>query len=142
MNKTSDLILREHSWKSLGFTDFWKNKSFGFLKAHDLVVVFQPEHRMFEMRNTVAIPVQEHRQIAVNVCLGEIVRQFVEIQYRLRDFQSVVIDRTIRILCQAEFLSKKRNTLPEFGYSSNRLVQVCIGHGVLWCRGLMTGVLR
>ena len=142
MNKTSDLILREHSWKPLGFTDFWKNKSFGFLKAHDLVVVFQPEHRMFEMRNTVAIPVQEHRQIAVNVSLGEIVRQFVEIQYRLRDFQSVVIDRTIRVLCKAEFLCKQRNTLPEFGYSSNRLVQVCIGHGVLWCRGLMTGVLR
>ena len=44
-----------------------------------------------------------------------------------------------RILCQAEFLRKQRNTLPVFGYSSNRLVQVCIGHGVLWCRGLMTG---
>ncbi len=39
-------------------------------------------------------------------------------------------------------MMEQRYTLPEFGYSSNRLVQVCIGHGVLWCRGLMTGVFE
>ena len=142
MNKTSNLFLGEHSWKSLGFTDFWKNKSLRFFKPHDLVVVFQPEHSMFEMRNTVSIPVQEHRQIAVNVSLGKIVRKFLEIQYRLRNLQAIRVDRTIRILCKAEFLSKKRNTLPEFGNSFNRPVQVCIGHGVLWCRELMTEGLR
>jgi hypothetical protein len=38
-------------------------------------------------------------------------------------------------------LGEQRYTVPEFGNSFNRLVQICIGHGVLWCRGLMTGWL-
>ena len=46
------------------------------------------------------------------------------------------------ILSQAEFLRKKRNAFLEFRNGFNRLVQVCVGHGVSWCRGLMTGRLK
>ena len=42
---------------------------------------------------------------------------------------------------QTHLLSKKRNAVPEFDEVS-RLVQCCIGHGNLWWRGLMTGVVR
>ena len=63
---------------------------------------------MLEKGNTVAIPVQEHRQIVVDVFLIEIVRQLVKIQHSLRNLQSVVIDSTVRVLSQAEFLSEKR----------------------------------
>ena len=48
----------------------------------------------------------------------------------------------VSILSQAEFLSKQRYTVSEFGNNLNRLVQVCIGHGVLWCRGIMMEGLR
>ncbi len=132
------------------------------LTHNGIVVLFQPEYGMLEKRNTVAIPVQEHGQVVVNVSLSEIVRQLVKIQHSLRNLQSVIIDSTVRVLSQAEFLSKQPNrrqtechpsslgdgrgakevnevnTLPEFGYSSNRLVQCVVGHVVLWCRGLMT----
>jgi hypothetical protein len=76
-----------------------------------------------------------------------------------------MIDTSVSILSQTEFLCKQRtdakpraneltrfaevrrrktllNAFLEFRNGFNRLVQVCIGHGVLWCRGLMTGVLR
>jgi hypothetical protein len=65
--------------------------------------------------------------------------EIVVIQYSLRNLQTIIIDRTIRVLCQAEFLCKQRYTVPEFGNSFNRLVQIGIGHGVLWCRGIMSG---
>jgi hypothetical protein len=39
-------------------------------------------------------------------------------------------------------LGKERNSVSEFWYGLNSLVQVGIGHGLLWCRGLMTGLLR
>ena len=83
---------------------------------------------MFKVRRTVAFLIQQHRKIDFNVCLGEVIRQFVVIQYSLRDLQAVIVDRTIRVLSQAEFFSKKRNAVPEFGYTCNRPVQVCIGH--------------
>ena len=51
------------------------------------------------------------------------------------------IDTAVCILCQTQFLSTKRNAVPEFDEVS-RLVQCCIGHGYLWWRGLMTGLLR
>ena len=97
---------------------------------------------MLIIRDTVAIPAQEHRQVIVNVFLGEIVRKLLEIQYRLSNYQTVMIDTSVSILSQTEFLCKQRNAFLEFRNGFNRLVQVCIGHGVLWCRGLMTGLLR
>ena len=83
---------------------------------------------MFEERITVAISIQEHRQIPFNVCLCKAVRNLFEIQYRLRNLQAIGVDSTIRVLSQAEFFSEKRNAVPEFGYTRNRPVQVCIGH--------------
>ncbi len=120
---------------------------------------------MLIIRDAVAIPAQEHRQVVVDICLCEIVRKLLEIQYRLSNFQTVMIDTSVSILSQTEFLCKQRtdakpraneltrfaevrrrktllNAFLEFRNGFNRLVQVCIGHGVLWCRGLMTGVLR
>lgn len=128
MNKSSNLLLREHPWKPFWFSNFWKDKSSGFLNVHDFVVLLQPEHGMFKMRNTVAIPFQEHRQIVINVSLGKIVRELVEIQHSLRNLQSVVIDSTIRVLSQAEFFGKKRNAITVFRYGFNRLVQICFVH--------------
>ena len=138
MDKSSDLILREYSWKPLWLAYFWKDKPLWFLKAHNLVVGLQPEHGVLKVRHTVALLIHQHRKINLNVCLGEVVRQFVVIQNRLRNLQTVIIDRTIRVLCQAEFFCFHRYTVPEFGNSFNRLVQIGIGHGVVWCRGLMT----
>ena len=87
MEKKCNLLLRKHTRESFRFTHFGKDKSFGFLKSHDIVVLLQPEYGMLEKGNTVAIPVQEHRQIVVDVFLSalgfaaslveEIVRQLV-----------------------------------------------------------------
>ena len=117
---------------------------------------------MFEIGNTVAIPVQEHRQVALNICLREIVRELVKIQYGLGNLQAVVIDSTIRVLSQAEFLCKKRtdakpraiqtrlvmaevprrktklNSFFEFRNGLNGLVQISFVH-IFWCRVLMSG---
>ena len=93
---------------------------------------------MLKERQAVAIPVQEHGQIVIDICLCKIVRELLKIQYRLRNLQAVGVDRTVRILCETQFFSKQRYAFLKFGNSFNRLVQVCIGHGVLWCRGIMT----
>lgn len=63
---------------------------------------------MFKERQTVAIPVQEHSQIVIDICLCKIVRMLLKIQYRLRNLQAIGVDSTVRVLSQAEFLSKKR----------------------------------
>lgn len=97
---------------------------------------------MLIMRDTVAISLQEHRQVSIDISLSEIVRQFLKIQHSLRDFQAVVIDGTVRILSQAELLSKERNAIPECRHNLNRLVQDVVGHGVLWCRGIMNGFVK
>ena len=60
----------------------------------------------------------------------------------LGDFQAVIVDSTVRVLSQAEFLSEKRNAITVSWYGFDRHVQVGIGHGVLWCGGLMTGWLK
>lgn len=93
---------------------------------------------------------------------SKFVRKLLEIQHCLSNFQAVIIDTTVSILSQTEFLRKKRtdakpsaiqarlvmaevrrrktelNAFLEFRNGFNRLVQVGIGHGVSWCRGLMT----
>ena len=63
---------------------------------------------MLEKGNTVAIPVQKHSQIVIDVCLCKIVRKFLEIQYRLRNLQTVVVDTAVGILGQTKFLCEKR----------------------------------
>ena len=86
---------------------------------------------MLEIRRAVPVPLQQHRQIVIDILLSEFVRQFLQIQYRLGDFKAVRVDGTVRILSQAEFLSKQRYAFPESGNSFNRLVQDVFGHGVL-----------
>ena len=49
-------------------------------------------------------------------------------QHCLSNLQAIVIDTAVCILCQTQFLSKKRNAVPEFRYSRDRLVQCSIGH--------------
>ena len=78
---------------------------------------------------------------AGNLLLGE----HSEKQHCLSNFQAIVIDTAVCILCQTQFLSKKRNAVPEFRYSRDRLVQCSIGHflcggekrkiSVKYCRG-------
>ena len=61
---------------------------------------------------------------------------FIELHYVqqcLSNFQAIVIDTAVCILCQTQLLSKKRNAVPEFDEVSC-LVQCSIGHGNLWCR--------
>jgi len=56
---------------------------------------------MLKERQTVAIPVQEHGQIVIDICLREFVRKLLEIQYRLRNLQTIGVDSTVRVLSQA-----------------------------------------
>ena len=135
------MLLREYTRDSFWLTYFWKDKSFGFLKTHDIVVLLQPEYGRLEKGNTVAIPVQEHRQIVFDIFLGEIVRQLVKIQHSLGNLQAVVVDTAVGILSQTKFFGKQRYTVPEFGNSINRPVQGIVGHGVLWCRGRLRALL-
>ena len=64
------------------------------------------------------------------------------VQHGLSDFQAIVIDAVVRILCDAHLFSKKFNTSPEFGNGLYSLVQNSFGHGILGWRGFMTGLLR
>ena len=121
---------------------------------------------MLKERQAVAIPVQEHSQVVIDICLGKFVGKLSQIQYRLRNLQAVGVDRTVRILCETQFFSKQRtdakpsaiqaclvmaevrrrktklDAFLKFGNSFDRLVQVCIGHGVLLCRGIMIGFVK
>ena len=63
---------------------------------------------MLKERQTVAIPVQEHSQIVIDICLCKIVRELLKIQYRLRNLQTIGVDSTISVLSQPEFLCEKR----------------------------------
>ena len=163
MEKKCNLLLREYTQDSFWLTYFWKDKSFGLLKTHDIVVLLQPEYGMLEKGNTIAIPVQKHRQIVFDIFLGEIVRQLVKIQHSLRNLQSVVIDSTIRVLSQAEFFRKptpnreksqacldysevrRRKTKLEseirssnFGTASMALCKIVL-YIITWCRVLCRG---
>lgn len=127
--------------KSLGLAHFGGQSS-RILESHILVVVFQTEYGMLKERQAVAIPVQEHRQIVIDICLCKIVRELLKIQYRLRNLQAIGVDGTVRILSQAEFLSKKRNAIAVSWYGLNRLVQMSFVHDSFVVQGLLTGLLE
>ena len=93
-----------------------------------MMAYLQSEHGMFQERQTVAIPVQKHSQIVIDICLCKIVRKLLKIQYRLRNLQAIGVDSTVRVLSQAEFLSKKRNAIAVSWYGLNRLVQMSFVH--------------
>ena len=99
------------------------------------------KHGMLEMRDSVSVPVQEHGQIVIDICLCKVVRKLPEIQHGLGYLQPVVVDTAVGILGQTKFLGKQRYMVPEFGNSFNRPVQGVIGHGVLWCRGRFRAML-
>ena len=141
-DKSFYLFLREYTWESLWLAYLWQDKSSGFLEPHVLVVVLQSKHGMLEMRNSVTVPVQEHRQIVIDICLRKVIRKFLKIQYGLGYLQAVVVDTAVGILGQTKFFGKQRYAFLKFGNSFNRPVQGVIGHGVLRCRGIMIGVVK
>jgi hypothetical protein len=96
---------------------------------------------MLKERQTVAIPVQEHGQIVIDIWLCEIVRKLLEIQYRLRNLKAVRVDSTVRVLSQAELFSKKRNAITVSWYGLNRLVQMSFVHDNFVVQELLTGLL-
>ena len=139
--KTGNLLLGEHPWESLRLAHFWKHETVRLLKPHHLVVGLQSEHSVLEERDAATVLGKECGQVVVDVCLGELLRQLIEKQHCLSNLQAIIINTAVCILCQTQFFSEKRNAVPEFGYSRDRLVQCCIGHIILWWRGLMTGLL-
>ena len=71
--------------------------------------------------------------VALDVVLCELLRQLLVVQHSLRDFQAIVIDAVVRILCDAHLFSKKFNTsrllpppfIATFRLSENRAKLVC-----------------
>jgi len=141
-DKPFHLLLGEHTRESLWLAYFGEDESSRFLETHILVIILQSKHGMFEMRDRVAIPVQQHRQIVIDICLCEVIRKLLKVQYSLCNLQAVVVDTAVGILGQTKFFGKQRYAVPEFGNSFNRPVQSIVGHGVLWCRGIMIGVVK
>ena len=141
-DKPFHLLLGEHTRESLWLAYFWEDESSRFLETHILIIILQSKHGMFEMRDRVAIPVQEHRQIVIDICLCEVIRKLLKVQYSLCNLQAVVVDTSVGILGQTKFFGKQRYAVPKFGNSFNRPVQSVVGHGVLWCGGLMAGLFK
>ena len=79
---------------------------------------------------------------SLDVVLCELFRQLLEVQHGLSDFQAIVIDAVVRILCDAHLFSKKFNTSPEFGNGFYSLVQNSFGHGLLGVEGINDGGIR
>ena len=77
-----------------------------------------------------------------NTTLADNIKKISQIQYSLCNLQAVVVDTAVGILGQTKFFGKQRYAVPEFGNNFNRPVQSVVGHGVLWCGGLMAGLLR
>lgn len=140
--KTGNLLLGEHPWESLRFAHWREYKTARLLKPHHLVVGLQSEYGVLEEGQAATVLGKECGQVVVDVCLCELIWQLFEEQHCLSNLQAIIINTVVCILCQTQFLSKKRNAVPECGNSRDRLVQCIIGHGYLWWRGLMTEVLR
>ena len=83
---------------------------------------------MLEEREAATVLGKECGQVVVDVCLCELLRQLIGKQHCLSNFQAIIINTAVCILCKTQLLSKKRNAGPEFGYSRDRLVQCSIGH--------------
>ena len=115
--KAGNLLLGEHSRQPLRLAHWREYESSRLLKPHHLVVGLQSENHVLEEGQAATVFVQECRQIVVDVRLGELLRQLIEKQHCLSNFQAIVIDTAVCILCQTQLFSKKRNAVPEFGYS-------------------------
>ena len=115
--KSHNLLLREHSWQPLRFAHWREYETARLLKPHHLVVGLQSEYGVLEEGQAATVFVQECRQIVVDVRLCELLWQLFEKQHCLSNFQAIVIDTAVCILCQTLLLGKKRDAVPEFGYS-------------------------
>ena len=115
--KAGNLFLGEHSRQPLRLAHGREYETSRLLKPHHLVVGLQSEYGVLEEGQAATVFVQKCRQIVVDVRLCELIRQLFEEQHCLSNFQAIVIDTAVCILYQTQFLSKKRNAVPEFGYS-------------------------
>ena len=129
MDKPGHTALGEYSGKFLRLAHFWKHQSSGLFKSHDLVVVLQSEHRVFEEGDAVPFQVQQRGEISFDVILCEIVRQLLEIQRCLRNLELVVIDTVLGILGQTQLFMEKRNAVFKIRHNRACLVYECLRHG-------------
>ena len=75
---------------------------------------------------------------------GCTVPQFVdgEKQHCLSNFQAIVINTVVCILCDAQFFSKQFDTFPKIGNGFYSLVQCVIGHGFFVVEGINDVVVK
>ena len=139
VDKSCHLLLGEDSRQSLLLSDFGHAESVRLLVVHYFVVGLESEDRVLEEGLAAPVPVEQHREIPLDVVLCELFRQLLEVQHGLSDFQAIVIDAVVRILCDAHLFSKKFNTSPEFGNGFYSLVQNSFGHGVFVVEGINDG---
>ena len=127
--KPGNTSLGEYSGKFLRLSDFRKHQSSGLFESHDLVVVLQPKDRVLKKGDAVPFLIQQRGEISLNVILGEIVRQFLEVQCRLRNLELVVIDTMLRILSDTQLFIKTINAVFKFRHNRACLVYECLRHG-------------
>ena len=128
-DKPGNTSLGEYSGKFLRLSDFRKHQSSGLFESHDLVVVLQPKDRVLKKGDAVPFLIQQRGEISLNVILGEIVRQFLEVQCRLRNLELVVIDTMLRILSDTQLFIKTINAVFKFRHNRACLVYECLRHG-------------
>ena len=140
--KPCNLLLGEHPWQSLRLAHLWKHESFGLLVAHDIVVGLESEDRVLEEREAATVLVQECGQVVVDVCLRELLRQLIGKQHCLSNFQAIIINTAVCILCDAQLFSKLFDTFPKIGNGFYSLVQSVFGHGNCGVRGNNDGGVK
>ena len=82
---------------------------------------------MLEMRNSVTVPVQEHRQIVIDICLCKVIRKFLKIQYGLGYLQTVVVDTAVGILGQTKFSQNSEMRSSNLGIAAIALSKYVLG---------------
>ena len=91
----------------------------------------QSKHRMLKEGDAVSFLIQQRGEISLNVILCKIVRQFLEVQYSLRNLELVVIDTVLSTLSDTQFFIETRNAVFKFRHNRVCLVYECVRHGIL-----------
>ena len=79
------IFRRHHPREFLLPTDFWKGKTGGHLMAQREEIALQPVDEMLELRlGGYRLAAQHGLEVTVKVCLGELLREFAHMEYRLR----------------------------------------------------------
>jgi hypothetical protein len=78
---------------------------------------------MFEIGLTV-MPrmVKEHGEVIINICLSEIIRDFLEILHSFGHMVAIIGNSTFRILGDSKFGDKQRDAIAVFWYGKYRSV--------------------